>query len=97
MYATPNRHATAFTIVTVRTNEQLHAIISRMDWYQIIQDLQDRQVTLQEIADKCGFASRGAVHDLKNVEKATCSYERGAKLVALHKRAMRRPYQAKES
>jgi len=61
-----------------------------MDWYTIINELQHRKVTLQQIADQCGFASRGAVHDLKNVKAATCSYERGVKLVALHKRVMHR-------
>jgi hypothetical protein len=66
------------------------------DWYRIIQDLQDRKVTLQTIADECGFASRGAVHDLKMVDGATCSYERGAKLVAFHRKVMRRKTRTKE-
>lgn len=61
-----------------------------MDWNKIIRELQERGQKLQDIADECGFASRGAVHDLKNVAGATCNYERGEKLVAMHKRVLRR-------
>ncbi len=61
-----------------------------MNWKQIIQDMQDRGLTLDAIADKCGFASRGALFDLKTGSSATCSYERGVRLVEMHRRYKRR-------
>jgi hypothetical protein len=61
-----------------------------MNWKQLIQDLTDRKITLQAIADECGFASKGHVHDLKTGRQCTVSYDAGVKLVALHKKAMRR-------
>lgn len=60
-----------------------------MDWKQLIEDLQQRRVTLEQIAEACGFAGRPAVHNLKS-RSGTCTYERGVKLVALHKKVMRR-------
>jgi len=62
-----------------------------MNWNQIISDLQARDYTLERIARDCGFASKGAVHDLKtNTRQKSCAYERGVLLVALHKKVMRR-------
>lgn len=64
--------------------------IHGMNWKQLILDLTSRKITLQAIADECGFASKGHVHDLKTGRQATVSYDAGVKLVALHKRVMRR-------
>lgn len=61
-----------------------------MNWPNLIEIILSRGFTLQEIADECGFASKGAVHDLKSGQSATCSYERGQKLIEMHKKAMRR-------
>ncbi len=61
-----------------------------MNWNQLIQDLQAKGVTLEVIASECGFASKGAVHDLKNGAQKTCSYERGQKLIELHAKYKRR-------
>lgn len=62
-----------------------------MNWNQIITDLQARGYTLEDIATECGFASKGAVHDLKGqLNTKSCLYERGVLLVALHKKTMRR-------
>lgn len=61
-----------------------------MDWKQLIEDLQSRGVTLEKIARECGFASKGAVHDLKSGVQLTCSYERGMRLVEFHKATMRK-------
>lgn len=60
-----------------------------MNWKNIITDL-CKKVTLQEIADSCGFSSRGHVHDLKTGMQKNVSYEVGARLIAYHKRVMRR-------
>lgn len=60
-----------------------------MDWKQLIEDLQQRNVTLDQIAKACEFAGRPAVHNLKS-RGGSCSYERGVKLVALHRKVMRR-------
>ena len=61
-----------------------------MNWKQILQDLTDRKVTLQAIADECGLSSKGHAHDLKQGRQSTVSYEVGEKIVAMHKRVMRR-------
>jgi hypothetical protein len=60
-----------------------------MDWKSIITDIQCSGRTLAAIAKECGFASAGALHDLKMTEGATCSYERGHKLMELHKKVKR--------
>lgn len=54
-----------------------------MNWPKLIKDLRDGGMTLQEIADACGFASRGAVHNLATGKQTTVTYDIGAKLVAL--------------
>jgi len=54
------------------------------DFKQLICDLQQRRVTLAQIADYCGFCSKGHVHDLKQGRQKTVSFEVGAKLVQLH-------------
>lgn len=56
----------------------------------MIQEILGRGVTLLEIARECGFASPGAVHDLKSGQQQTTSYERGEKLRHMHRRVMRR-------
>jgi len=61
-----------------------------MNWKQIITDLTARRVTLQVISESCGLASKGHAHDLKTGRQSTVSYEAGVKLVALHKKVMRR-------
>lgn len=61
-----------------------------MNWKQTILDLTSRKITLEAIAKECGFSSKGHVHDLKTGRQATVSYDAGVKLVALHKKAMRR-------
>jgi AraC-like DNA-binding protein len=60
-----------------------------MDFKKLINELVARK-TLQEIADECGFSSRGHVHDLKTGRQLKVSYEIGVKLVAMHKKIMRR-------
>lgn len=59
------------------------------DWPKIIDDIQNRGYALEAIAKECGFASRGALHDLKNARQPTTTYERGVALMRMHKRAMR--------
>ena len=65
-----------------------------MNWKHIVREMKTRGVTLDEIALICGFASRGALHDLTTGKSMTCSYERGIALVELHKRVMRRKAKA---
>lgn len=64
--------------------------IRGMNWPEKIEQILSRGYTLKQIADECGFASKGAVHDLKSGESATCNYERGERLLRLHRKAMRR-------
>lgn len=61
-----------------------------MDWTKIIGEIRARGYTLAEVAAACGFASAGAVHDLQSGKQKTSDYERGARLIALHKRVSRR-------
>lgn len=65
-------------------------LMNKIDWPKFITDLTDRGVTLREIAEECGFASPGALHDLKSGSSTTCSYERGCALMLMHRRVMRR-------
>ena len=44
-----------------------------MNWKNIVAEVLARGFTLQEIADSCDFASKGAVHDLKSGKATTCS------------------------
>jgi predicted DNA-binding protein YlxM (UPF0122 family) len=60
-----------------------------MDFKKLINELGAHR-TLQEIADECGFSSKGHVHDLKTGRQLKVSYEIGVKLVAMHKKIMRR-------
>jgi hypothetical protein len=60
------------------------------DWQHIIQELRGRDLTLAYIADNCGFASRGHVHNLQKRPDSSVTWEIGDKLLKLHKRVMRR-------
>lgn len=62
-----------------------------MDWKQLIIEILARGFTLAEIATECGFASAGALHDLKSGKQITCNYERGVLLLGMHKRVIRKP------
>lgn len=66
-------------------------MLRAMDWQRIVLDILARGYVLREIAEECGFASPGAVHDLKSGAQTTCQYERGAKLLLMHKRALKQP------
>lgn len=56
---------------------------ARMNWKQILADLR-MVMTLQDIADTCGLASKGTVHDIATGRQKTVMYEIGACLIALH-------------
>ena len=47
-------------------------------------------MTLREIAAAVGLASGGHAHDLKSGKQKSVPYEIGLKLVALHKKVMKR-------
>ena len=51
-------------------------------------------MTLKQIAEEVGLSSAGHAHDLKNGKQKSVAYEVGLKLVALHKKAMRRKSRA---
>jgi hypothetical protein len=61
-----------------------------MDWNKIISEILARGYTLREVAERCGFASPGALHDLKSGKQFTVSYERGVSLITMHRRTRRR-------
>jgi len=62
-----------------------------MNWKTLLSELSER-MTLQEIADGCGLASKGHVHDLKTGRQKTVAFEAGQSIVALHKKMMRRKH-----
>lgn len=92
LYSLPNRLAT--DLLKIFADKQLDGVCAsehnqRMNFQQLLSELSEH-MTLQKIADECGMASRGHVHDLISGRQKTVSYEAGLKLVALHKKAMRR-------
>lgn len=54
-----------------------------MNWNAIITELQ-KHYTLEVLANLAGFASKGHLHDLKMGHQATCSFERGQRLLELY-------------
>lgn len=56
-----------------------------MDWKTIVTEL-NSVMTLQQIADACGLASKGHVHDIRNGRQTDVLYSVGAKLIALRKK-----------
>jgi hypothetical protein len=63
---------------------------SGMDWKNIVADLRKRNLTLEQIKDGAGFASRGHVHDIAAGKQRSVKWEIGDALLKLHKRVMRR-------
>lgn len=61
-----------------------------MNWPEIIAEIRVRGYTLDNIKDKCGFASRGHVHDVANGKQPTVSWERGDALLRLLRDVRRR-------
>ncbi len=61
-----------------------------MNFATLITDLRARGLTLQDIADKCGFASRGHVLDVERGEQQRLSWDVGDKLIRLSRRIKRR-------
>ena len=61
-----------------------------MDWKTLIADMRARGLTLQQIKDAAGFASRGHVHDVLGGKQRRVYWEIGDALIKLHKRVMRR-------
>ena len=61
-----------------------------MNWSTLIADIRGKRVTLQDIADKCGFASKSHVHDLATGRQHRVLWEVGDALIKMHRRVMRR-------
>jgi hypothetical protein len=60
-----------------------------MDFQALVNDLR-RRLTLQQIADEVGAASRGHVHDLLTGKQREPRWHLGDAIIRLHKRVMRR-------
>lgn len=58
-----------------------------MDWKTIIEQLQVRGLSLQEIGDAVGL-SKGGVHRLVRVPGSSVVYETGVRLIELHEKIM---------
>ena len=54
-----------------------------MNFQPLLRDLH-KVYTLQQIADMCGFASRGHVHDVMRGNQIGVKYEIGAKVINAH-------------
>jgi hypothetical protein len=61
-----------------------------MNFQTIITEILERGYTLKAIADRCGLASAGHVHDLKTGRQKNVSFTAGTLLCNLHQSAMRR-------
>ncbi len=61
-----------------------------MNWKTIIAEIRQSGATLEQIAQQCGFASRGHVHDLMTGKQAEPRWSIGDQLLALHRKARRR-------
>lgn len=62
----------------------------RMDWKRLVGECRLRGVTLEQIKDACGFASRGHVHDVATGKQPKVLWERGDALIRFHRKVMRR-------
>ena len=60
-----------------------------MELKKILGELSER-LSLREIAEQSGLASRGHVHNILHGKQKTVTYEIGMALIALHKKVMRR-------
>ena len=61
-----------------------------MNWPHIITQILSRGYQLREVAALCHFSSPGHLHDLKSGKQLSVEYERGAALLDLHRKVMRR-------
>lgn len=60
-----------------------------MNWSQLIRDCLDAGLTQTEIAVNIGASQASVNHVLRQTRQKTFGYEKGRKLVALHRRLMR--------
>lgn len=67
-----------------------------MNFAKLLRDINETGMSLQAIADYCGLASRGHVHDIMTGRQAHVYYEPGAKIIELHKREMRKSKQQRK-
>lgn len=56
-----------------------------MNWQQVVSDIRARGFTLEQIKDRCGFASRGHVHDIVTGKQERVLWETGERLLKMHK------------
>jgi lambda repressor-like predicted transcriptional regulator len=60
-----------------------------MDWKNIIAEIRQSGATLEQIANQCGFASRGHVHDVMTGKQGEPKWSIGDKLLSLHRKSIR--------
>ena len=61
-----------------------------MEWTTIIEYIRRAGFTLAQIAEECGFASRGHVHDVLTGKQGEPKWSIGDKLLKLQRKARRR-------
>lgn len=59
-----------------------------MNWKNLLREMSG-ELTLQQIADRCGFASRGHVHDVLAGNQKSVSFDLGTRICAEHARIVR--------
>jgi predicted transcriptional regulator len=60
-----------------------------MNWTQLIRDCLDAGMTQTEIAVQIGASQSAVNHVLRQTKQKSFGYEKGRKLVALHRKVMR--------
>ena len=76
--------------IKLLTRSRRRTMMLGMDWQRLISDLRRRHLTLADIAEACGFASRGHVHDLQRGKQGEPRWSIGDALIRLHRKVMRR-------
>ncbi len=61
-----------------------------MNWKHIISDIRQAGATLDQIAEECGFASRGHVHDVFTGKQGEPRWSIGNQLLVMHRKALRK-------
>jgi hypothetical protein len=80
------------------TGSNIRIIVPAMNWKKLITEL-NSVMTLQDIADASGLASKGHVHDVREGRQEDVYYSVGVRLVELRKQkaqAIRRKAQVRK-
>jgi hypothetical protein len=60
-----------------------------MNWQKLLTEMSE-YMTLRQIAEACGFASAGHVHDVRSGKHLSVAFPLGTRIIAEHARVMRK-------